>query len=303
MSINLYNIKKWYKMLTGTSIEHVNQGKGRCYSKDEIKGYYNDLTEKVKKEQILDNNGIPLLNVDNGDKIYFPIMIFQYGLGAYDKYLISNKKDKEMLKKLISCAEWALQNQELNGGWKNFEYEYPENPYSSMAQGEGISLLIRAYLETQNLNYKKAAKKAANFMILDIKYGGTTEYHDGKIYLHEFTHLPTVLNGWIFSLFGLFDYILLTNDKEIGKLYKDSIFTLEKEICKFDNGYWSMYNFDKMITSPFYHKLHIAQLEVLYDLTGIKTFKEYAMKWTKYLNKRYNRNKAFFVKVLQKILE
>lgn len=34
-------------MLLGKSVEHVHQGEGKVYSKDEIKGYYNDLTKKV----------------------------------------------------------------------------------------------------------------------------------------------------------------------------------------------------------------------------------------------------------------
>lgn len=33
--------------MTGKSISHVNQGVETCYSKTEIAGYYNDLTEKV----------------------------------------------------------------------------------------------------------------------------------------------------------------------------------------------------------------------------------------------------------------
>ena len=33
MGISLYKIKKWYKMMTGKSISHVNQGVGTCYSK------------------------------------------------------------------------------------------------------------------------------------------------------------------------------------------------------------------------------------------------------------------------------
>ena len=49
MGISIYKIKKWYKMMTGKSISHVNQGVGTCYSKTEIAGYYNDLTEKVTK--------------------------------------------------------------------------------------------------------------------------------------------------------------------------------------------------------------------------------------------------------------
>lgn len=303
MSINLYNIKKWYKMLNGSSLQHVNQGIGKCYSKNEIKGYYNDLTEKIKDEQILDDKGIPLLKVDNGNNIYFPIMIFQYGLGAYDKYLLSDKKDKKMLEKVISCAMWALKNQELNGAIKNFEYKYPKNPYSSMAQGELVSLLLRTYLETKDIVYKESAIKAINFMILDIKNGGTTEYIGEKIYFLEYTHLPVVLNGWIFSLFGIFDYLLLTKDKIVQQIYNHSLYTLEKELYKFDNEYWSMYNSENIIASPFYHKLHISQLYVLYDLTGIKKFKEYAIKWDGYLNKKYNKNKAFFIKVFQKILE
>ena len=50
MGISLYKIKKWYKMMTGKSISHVNQGVGTCYSKTEVAGYYNDLTEKVTKD-------------------------------------------------------------------------------------------------------------------------------------------------------------------------------------------------------------------------------------------------------------
>ena len=37
-------------MLTGNSISHVKQGAGSCYSKTEVAGYYNDLTEKVTKD-------------------------------------------------------------------------------------------------------------------------------------------------------------------------------------------------------------------------------------------------------------
>ena len=36
MGISLYKIKKWYKMLTGQSVSHVNQGVGTCFSKEEV---------------------------------------------------------------------------------------------------------------------------------------------------------------------------------------------------------------------------------------------------------------------------
>ena len=37
-------------MLLGTSSEHVHQNKGVAYSSKELKGYYNDLREKVTIE-------------------------------------------------------------------------------------------------------------------------------------------------------------------------------------------------------------------------------------------------------------
>ena len=34
-------------MVTGKSVLHVNQDIGKCFSTEEVKGYYNNLTEKV----------------------------------------------------------------------------------------------------------------------------------------------------------------------------------------------------------------------------------------------------------------
>ena len=44
MALNIYNIRKWYRMLSGKSIMHVNQDLGRLFDVDIIKGYYNNLT-------------------------------------------------------------------------------------------------------------------------------------------------------------------------------------------------------------------------------------------------------------------
>lgn len=59
MSITAYNIKKWTRMCLGKSILHVDQGEGKIYSIEEIKGYYNDLTEKVTKLQEIGKNNLP----------------------------------------------------------------------------------------------------------------------------------------------------------------------------------------------------------------------------------------------------
>ena len=93
-----------------------------------------------------------------------------------------------MLERMLACAEWALNNQELNGGWKTFEFENEAQPYSSMAQGEGASLLIRAYKETEQEKYFFAAQKAVYFLITPINEGGTALYEGDDVYLYEYTY-------------------------------------------------------------------------------------------------------------------
>ena len=78
---------------------------------------------------------------------------------------------------------------------------------------------------------------------------------------------------------------------------------MKNKLANFDIKYWSKYDDDKRICSPFYHKLHIAQLNVMYDLFGDNIYKEYAEKWGGYQKDFWKPKKAFWVKVIQKIFE
>lgn len=301
MGLSIYKIKKWTNMLLGNSVHHVNQGEGKCYSKEELKGYYNDLTEKVTRFGLASND-VPLTPVDTGENIYFSIAIFQYGLGSYDLYLENNEKDK--LEKAVSCANWAVDNQENDGSWITFAYENKDHPYSSMAQGEGVSLLIRLYDVTREEKYLISARKAIEFMLLPIESGGTTKYEGDDVFLYECTHDPLILNGWIFSLWGLYDYCKYIQDENIKFVLDKTLLSFKKRLQDFDIGYWSNYEEGgKRICSSFYHKLHIAQLRVMYDLFGDEIYKDYADKWEKYLKNFWNPKRAFLKKAIQKILE
>lgn len=300
MGISLYKIKKWTKMLAGNSISHVNQGTGMIYSVDKIEGYYNNLTEKVTKREDLGNK-VPMSSVDTGEIIYFPIEIFQYGLGAYDLYLLNS--DKQMLIKVKAAADWAFDNQKGDGSWETFTYENPKHPFSSMAQGEGISLLLRAYLGLHDEKYIDAAKKAIKFMLLPLEQGGTTKYEGDNVFFYECTEEPLILNGWIFSLWGIMDYCKFFDDPNVKCILDKTLSTLERKLPDFDVGYWSMYEDGMRICSPFYHRLHIAQLSVMYELTSTNIYKLYADKFQEYQNNGINRKRAFMKKAMQKILQ
>lgn len=285
-------------MLSGNSVFHVNQDEGKVYSKTEVAGYYNDLTEKITRFGLPDDS-VPQSFVDTGEKIYFSISIFQYGLAAYDLYLIYN--DEKYLPKLRNVANWAVDNQLPDGSWVTFAYLHESQPFSSMAQGEGISMLIRAHKVFGDDKYIVAAQKAKDFMLKPLNEGGTTSYKDGGVYFYEVTTFPIVLNGWIFSAWGLFDYACYFKDKEIEYVWNKTIETMIQMLPEFDNGYWSLYMCRSSIASPFYHRLHIAQLKVLYDMTGEKKFLEYATKFENYQKSWINRKRAFVLKAIQKI--
>jgi hypothetical protein len=288
-------------MVTGRSILHVNQGPGKHYSTLEIKGYYNDLTEKISKDKERDEKYIPKQKTGKNIEFEFSIEIFQYGLAAYDLFLETG--EKKYLNKFLIMVEWAHDKQKNNGAWDTFVERHPKHPYSAMAQGEGISLLVRAYVHTKEDKYQSAAKKAYDFMLIPIEEGGTTLYDNDLVFLKEYTHLPTVLNGWIFALFGIYDYYLITNDEEVHKFFELNARSIAYCLPQYDNGYWSKYDIDHKIASPFYHNLHISQLRVLNELTNNETFSEYADKWEKYASKRRNRRKAFWQKARQKLSE
>lgn len=299
MSVSLYKIKKWYKMLAGKSISHVNQGVGTCFSKNEVAGYYNDLTEKVTRDDpdIL----VPKYHVDTGEEIYFSIGIFQYGLAAYDLYL--KLGEERYKKKLLACAGWAVDNQQADGSWVTFAYENPEHPYSAMAQGEGISMLLRAHIVTGDARYLTAAQKAKDFMLKPITEGGTTRYQGERVYLYECTHEPLILNGWIFSLWGLYDYSKYVEDDQVKAVLAATLTSLKEKLPAFDLKYWSRYEDGKRICSPFYHRLHIAQLRVMYDLFGDEIYQKYADRWDGYQKSFWKPKRAFVKKALQKIFE
>ena len=290
-------------MIRGKSILHVNQDEGKCYSFESIKGYYNNLTEKVTLDKENYNKIEVIKCFDEKKREYlFPIAIFQYGLGAYDLYLMA--QDKELMReKFFKQLSWCFDNQNEDGSWNNFEHVYPEAPYSAMAQGEGCSLLIRGYVETKDEKYLSAAKKALEFMLKPLADGGTAEYIDDDIILYEFTNFPYVFNGWMFAIFGLMDYVILTNDKKYKEILSKTINGFIKRLERMDNGYWSMYRNDKTIASPFYHHLHIAQLSVLGKFTKNPTIIKYCDKFILYENKKSNKRRAFIKKSLQKIFE
>lgn len=297
-------VKRWLKILTGKTEVAVDQGPGRVYEIGHIAGYYNDLTGKVSPNTLIDADGIPVSAIAGGKRVRFPISIFQYGLGCYDLSILEPDKAQRHLQALRTCANWALEAQRADGSWDSFGPIGSEKySVSSMAQGEGCSMLLRAWTAFGEERYKNAALKAADYMLVDMAYGGVSCHEGGELYLEEYPQQPrrSVMNGWIFSLFGLYDASLV--DERFREPFIRSTATLRSHLQDYDAGFWTYYDLEHRIASPAYHSLHIAQLRVLGELSEDSAFGVQATKYERYQDKSACRRKAIVKKAFQKIAE
>lgn len=76
--------------------------------------------------------------------------------------------------------------------------------------------------------------------------------------------MPNVaLNGWICSIFGLADVLKVEEDAHLRQALDSTLGAITALLPRYDAGYWSFYDLQGNLASPFYHKLHIVMLEAL----------------------------------------
>jgi len=296
---------RWYKMLTGKSYYHVPQNLGQVFEPGKLKGYFNDLTGKTLWTGEVDADGVPVNTLSNGRKIQFPILITQKALGHWDQWLVK-KDDSDKLQFLTLC-NWLLAHQDESGGWDTWQVikGEPDLKYSAMTQGQALSVLLRAFETTNDPKFQQTAKKAVNLFLRPVEENGVTCFEDNGVFLEEFPSQQrnTVLNGWIFALFGLYDYLLVFDDARIKDMFDRSIGTLTRNLYIYDSGYWSYYDCQGRLSSPFYHNLHIGQLKALCLISNDPTFKKYHQRWCVFQDRFLNKIHAFVVKAFQKLRE
>lgn len=296
---------RWARMLLGKSYYHQPQRLGQAFRPGELAGYFNDLTAKTHWAGHTDDEGIPVNILADGRRVYFATTVVQKALGHWDKWLLT--RDDTDREEFFRLCHWLLDKQDNNGGWPVWSELGLSlaSPYSSMTQGECISAFTRAWTLTKDDHFLKGARRALELMIKPIEDGGTSLYENGFFFLEEFPSRPrsTVLNGWIFSLFGIYDYWLALKDQEAYELFRRSLDTLKKHLHQYDAGYWSYYDTQGHLASPFYHDLHIHQLSALALVDQDPLWVEYRDRWALYQRKRWNKFKALGIKAVQKLKE
>ena len=278
--------------------------------------YYMPFLEKADYSGPYDSSGIPMLDYHGriGPQ-YNPIAIAQWGLGTYNAFL--RGKGQQYKRKFLLASEWLCSRleQSSSGLWvwnHHFDWEYRTRLrapwYSGLAQGQGISLLVRAWHATNEATYLEAAQRAFHTFCKSTSEGGVSFRDDaGDIWFEEYIVTPPthILNGFIWAAWGVYDYFLATRDITAEDLFLKAAATLQKNLPKYDLRFWSLYELSgtrlPMLASRFYHRLHVAQLRVMHRLTGDGVFSEYADRWEDYDCSPANRSRALCYKAVFKL--
>ncbi|MGE5207442.1 MAG: D-glucuronyl C5-epimerase family protein [Chlamydiota bacterium] len=258
-------LRHWAAMAGGHSYWHQPQGVGSQFVPGVLAGYFNDLTAKTSWRGPVDNEGLPLVRV-RGKLLYFPVTLLQKGMGHWDLWLKSERQDRDHFERFRRIANWAVANRDERGGWRLPLAEgRSASPYSAMIQGQATSLLCRAAVSMGRIEYQSAALRAAELMITPAAGGGPARYTAHGLVLDEVPLFPprVIWNGWIFALFGLYDVTLLQDSSAFREALASTLAALVSLLPAFDARYWSYYDSAGALASPFYHRLHIAQLRAL----------------------------------------
>lgn len=217
------------------------------------------------------------------------------GGGSFDNLTLSTS---EHIQHFYDAAEWFVHHQnQSTGGWAipvkrklaaGFD-DLPRGWYSAMSQGHAISLLARAFYHSGgNRKYLKAAVNALKPFKVASAQGGVLAKFMGLLpWYEEYPTTPPsfVLNGFIYSLLGLYDLHQVApkakGGREAGLLFDQGMESLKKMLTMFDTGSGSVYDLRHFslgvapnIARWDYHVTHVNQLLLLATIDDDSIFSQ-----------------------------
>ena len=191
----------------------------------------------------------------------------------------------EHLRMIMHGANWFVKNQDPStGGWPtqiafNKDREkYPQAAeiepgwFGAMCQGQPISVLVRAFISTQDDRYLIAAEDALTLFNISSREGGfKAVFMDRYVWYEEYPTSPTsfILNDFLYSLLGLYDLqsVSVKLQAHVSELYQEGLESLAAMLPLYDSGHATFYDLRHftMKTAPMvarwdYHATHINQL-------------------------------------------
>lgn len=278
--------------------------RGKSRTKSQLGFYYITLGGAIQLVEgdyhgARDNKGVPLNNFGAQGQFYNVITIAQYALALFDT-ILENGETPDLCKKLTAQLDAIVANVEAEGEWKGWfqaQWNNPKYPelrapwVSALAQGNGISALLRGYQWNGDARLLECATAMFEALELPMSEGGATMTDaNGHFWLEEYPMNPPshVLNGFIFAMWGVLDYARATGNKKAWNWWDASCETLRARLKDYDCGFWSVYDLShrELATQYYQINIHVPQLEAMGALTGEEFYDHYARRWRSYSGSR-----------------
>ncbi|XP_059061251.1 D-glucuronyl C5-epimerase B [Achroia grisella] len=222
------------------------------------------------------------------------------GSGSLDNVTVASS---EHMAQFVAAARWlAAAQRPRTGAWpvparrRVAGQDLRPGWHSAMSQGHAISVLSRAYYRSGDASYLQAAKRAMYLLDVPSHAGGVKAmWMDKYVWYEEYPTTPPlfVLNGFIYTLLGLYDLHILEGENSISlakKMFDDGMTSLKTLLPLFDTGSGSFYDLRHFtlgispnIARWDYHATHVNQLYLLAGLDDDPILINTAKRWEGYM--------------------
>ena len=275
--------------LVGFRFDYPIEAVPDAYSKDSLR--YHVTSERLFLDDLeFDADGVAMRNYRALGRQYNPVFVAWWGLVSLDRYVRGGGKN--WLNAFLIQAQWlkahAWEREDGTVLWRcHFPWQegkclLPNPWFSAMYQGVVISTLVRAYRINGDHELLELCQKGTKVFEKSIEEGGVRTVENGLVLYEEYPGYPLarVLDGFLFSLLGLYDLHVQTGDPRLSRLFSDGLKGLIGTLSSWDyRQKWSWYGTHGYLCPPHYHKLNGVLLSILGNLTGEAALTQCAKRW------------------------
>jgi heparosan-N-sulfate-glucuronate 5-epimerase len=273
--------------------------------------YYVHSGELFRAHLSRDDNGVVVCTYRAQGRQYNPVFIAWCALMSLEQYWRDRHPDH--LASFNTQVHWlrtnALARADGTTVWP-YRFDWQEGrcrmkaPWiSAMSQGLGISALVRAFRLTRDPDLLSLSEQSARVFDRGIEDGGVRTREGSHVLYEEYPGypLPRVLDGFLFSLLGLYDLAQELQDGWIRRLFDEGINGLKSRLAEWDyRSKWSWYGSHGYLCPPHYHRLNGALIQILGRLTADPLLIRYGEQWSRRRLSFLDKAEIFFVFALTK---
>jgi heparosan-N-sulfate-glucuronate 5-epimerase len=256
---------------------YERQTPGSRWTEESVAGYFVDFCEKTWAPGARDLDSLQ------------PVSLAQLALGWWERHL---EGDAQAGARFEAIAELLARQAVRVGSELRWPFRVAVPKYglgtgwcSAMAQGQVASVFVRQHLRTGADSWGDCALGALRPLLGKSELVSLTR--EGRILEEAPTDPPShILNGWIYALWGLWDAAVGLQDADAAGAFGAGVATLRTMLPSYDVGWWTRYSLYPHVlidlAKPFYHRIHVLQLEVTARATGHSDIAAMAERWRGY---------------------